>query len=238
MDDDRDSLTLSRMLSGLPAPRPESEARSLLARSLEDTQSFLVVADDDPTGTQTVHGVPVLLRWSDSLLSEAVAAGERVIYVSTNSRSLPASEAALLARDLGQSISRVSQGCGARMIVASRSDSTLRGHFPAEVDGLIRGMGGVVDGVVLVPAFFEGGRYTVGNTHWVEQEGLLVPAGETEFARDPTFGYTESDLPAWVEEKTAGRVRSTDVCCLGLGLIREGGAAAVARELEEWVVDS
>jgi uncharacterized protein YgbK (DUF1537 family) len=34
---------------------------------------------------------------------------------------------------------------------------------------------------------------------------------ETEFARDPIFGYKNSFLPAYVEEKTGGRIKSSQV---------------------------
>ena len=51
-------------------------------------------------------------------------------------------------------------------------------------------------------------------------------AGETEFARDRAFGYAASHLPTWVEEKTAGAVKASDVCSLSLELIRTGGGSA------------
>lgn len=61
------------------------------------------------------------------------------------------------------------------------------------------------DGQVLVPAFFEGGRYTFDNIHWVADGDELIPAGENEFAKDPAFGYKASDLRMWVKEKTGER---------------------------------
>src|SRR6266545_4753728 len=54
--------------------------------------------------------------------------------------------------------------------VVSRSDSTLRGHVTAEVRALdavrreVTGRG--YDGVLVVPAYFEAGRFTAGNVHW------------------------------------------------------------------------
>jgi hypothetical protein len=71
----------------------------------------------------------------------------------------------------------------------------------------------------------------VEDVHWVRQGGTLVPAGETEFARDASFGYSSSGLPAWVEEKTAGRVPASDVASVGLAEIREGGPGRVAEIL-------
>ncbi len=56
--------TLAQMLEGRPCPLHIRGARDTLAGALDDAGSSLVVVDDDPTGTQTVHGVPVLLQWS------------------------------------------------------------------------------------------------------------------------------------------------------------------------------
>ncbi len=83
----------------------------------------------------------------------------------------------------------------------------------------------------MIPCFFEGGRYTLNNIHYVEEGDELVPAGETAFARDKVFGYHSSDLRLWVEEKSAGRVRAVDVASVAVELIRTGGPEAVSRYL-------
>jgi uncharacterized protein YgbK (DUF1537 family) len=54
--------------------------------------------------------------------------------------------------------------------------------------------------------------------------------GETEFARDATFGYHSSDLREWVEEKSGGRIPAGDVVAITLDEIR-AGADAVANKL-------
>jgi uncharacterized protein YgbK (DUF1537 family) len=83
-----------------------------------------------------------------------------------------------------------------------------------------------VDGVVMVPAFPDAGRVTIGGEHYVRSgDGTLTPVSETEFAGDATFGFSTSYLPAYVEEKTAGRVRAEDVIVLDLGTIRAGAEA-------------
>ena len=58
-----------------------------------------------------------------------------------------------------------------------------------------------MDGEILCFFFKEGGRYTIDNVHYVKDNEMLVPAGETEFAKDKTFGYKSSDLREYVEEK-------------------------------------
>lgn len=72
----------------------------------------------------------------------------------------------------------------------------------------------------LCPFFKEGGRYTIGNVHYVRQGEELVPAAETEFAKDRTFGYHHSSLPEYIEEKTGGACRAADVTCISLDDLR------------------
>ncbi len=119
--------------------------------------------------------------------------------------------------------------------VVSRSDSTLRGHVTAEVRALdavrreVTGRG--YDGVLVVPAYFEAGRFTAGNVHWARVGAELVPAGETEFARDATFGYAASDLREFVAEKSAGTIQPSEVGTITLDDIRLGGPQRVAEIL-------
>jgi uncharacterized protein YgbK (DUF1537 family) len=209
------------------------DARRTLREALIRSGTKLAVIDDDPTGTQTVHGVQVFMDWSVASFRGALSRPEPLFFVSTNSRSLPRAEAEALAREVSGNLRAAASETQARFVIASRSDSTLRGHFPAEVDALAAELSEPVDGVVLVPAFFDAGRYTIDNTHWVDVEGQLVPAHETEFARDPDFGFTHGDLREWVQEKTAGRVRAHQVICISLEDIRGGGPDTVALILSE-----
>jgi uncharacterized protein YgbK (DUF1537 family) len=191
----------------------------------------VVVLDDDPTGTQTVHGVPVLTEWSVETLCDELANDLPAVYLLTNSRSLPLAEAQAVNAEAGRNLRLASERTGRRVAVVSRSDSTLRGHFPGETDALAAALGGGFDAVLLIPAFIAGGRLTIENVHYVADAERLVPAGETEFARDASFGYRASDLRHWVEEKTAGRVRADQVAAISLRTIRIGGPEQVVREL-------
>ncbi len=171
----------------------------------------LVVLDDDPTGTQTVHGVPVLTEWSVASLAAELAAPGPCFFILTNSRACPASRACAINREIGLNLVKAGQSCGRLFQVVSRGDSTLRGHFPAETDALAAALGGDFDATLIIPAFLEAGRMTKDDIHYVADAGKLVPVGETEFARDAAFGYRSSNLRDWVEEKTGGRVRAADV---------------------------
>jgi len=188
----------------------------------------VVVLDDDPTGTQTVHDVPVLTAWSARALRAELAAGPPAVYILTNSRGLSRVAAEGLNRDIGRALAAAGASTGRRHVVVSRGDSTLRGHFPAETDALIEGLGADVDATLLVPAFIPGGRYTIGDMHYVADGDWLIPAAQTPFARDATFGYRASHLPSWVEEKTGGRVRAAAVVSVSIDLIRRDGPGGVA----------
>ncbi len=219
------------MLAGKPLPRTIPNAPALIRENLISSGRRLAVIDDDPTGVQTVHGTKVFMSWSVDVLRKAISSGEPVFYVSTNSRALNPEEAKGLSFEVGQNLRGASRKEGREVLLASRSDSTLRGHFPYEVDALISGLGAKIDGIIIAPAFFECDRYTIDDVHWVEQGGEMVPAAQTEFARDPIFGFKNSNLREWVAEKTKGAVKAEDVRSLPLELVREGGPEAVTAEL-------
>jgi uncharacterized protein YgbK (DUF1537 family) len=192
--------------------------------------------DDDATGTQTVHGVPVALDWSVPTLMELLATSDRVAYVLTNSRSQDAAGAARVTHEVVIAVSTAAQKLGLDIQFVSRSDSTLRGHFPVETMAAMEAassvLGYVFSGQVLIPAFIEAGRLTVDRTHWVEGNGVFTPVGLTEYARDRTLGYSASDLAEWVEEKSGGTIPSCQVVWVSLATIRNGGTTAVQDVVE------
>ncbi len=224
------SLQIQACLDSLP-PLWKGEPATDTSGALEGRRHKLVVLDDDPTGTQTVHGIPVLTDWKVEQLRSEFENDLPCFYLLTNSRSLPDHEA----RQLTQSISRsLKQAAGNQhtFTVVSRSDSTLRGHFPAETDVLQAELG-PFDATLLIPFFEAGGRYTIHDTHYVLQDDQLVPAAETPFAKDSVFGYQNSNLKAWVEEKTKGRVTSEEVHSLSLDCIRTKGPEGVLEQLRD-----
>ncbi|OFA17223.1 Hrp-dependent type III effector protein [Acidithiobacillus ferrivorans] len=179
------------------------------------TASKIIVIDDDPTGSQTVHSCLLLTRWDVETLGIALRDPAPLFFVLSNTRGMAAAQAAAVTRDICQNL-RVAldrlaaTGQALQPILVSRSDSTLRGHYPVETDVMAAELG-PFDAHFLVPAFFEGGRITRDSVHYVRQNGVETPAHETEFAQDSVFAFQHSYLPDYVEEKTQGRIPAAAV---------------------------
>ncbi len=223
-------LSYSERMASLPPARTDVEwadVRAMLAAS----QRRIVVLDDDPTGTQTVHDLPVLTEWSVETLVREFEAATPVFYILTNSRSLPEREAVALNQSIARALREASERTGAAFSVVSRSDSTLRGHFPAELDAL-ESVLGKPDGWLICPYFEEGGRYTIDDVHYVREGDRLIPAAETPFAADPAFGYRSSNLREWIAEKSNGNISPESVVSLSIETIRSESLEAMLAVLE------
>lgn len=181
----------------------------------------IIVLDDDPTGSQTVHGCLLLTRWDVATLQKALDDASPLMFVLTNTRSMDAGEAERVIREVCENLKTALKGRSQPVLYVSRSDSTLRGHYPLETD-VIESELGPFDAHFLVPAFFEAGRFTVDSVHYVQMGDRAVPAHETEYAQDSVFGYKHAFLPAYVEEKTDGRVEADDVVRISLDDVRRG----------------
>ena len=182
----------------------------------------IVVLDDDPTGSQTVHSCLLLTRWDPETLKLGLQDRSPIRFILTNTRALPPAKAAEVTRSVCGALKEVMGELGwERALFVSRSDSTLRGHYPLETDVMAAELG-PFDAHFLVPAFFEGGRITRNSVHYLRVGERWIPVHETEFARDAVFGYHHSYLPEYVQEKTQGRIRAEQVVRLTLVQIRAG----------------
>lgn len=204
-------------------PAPDGTAvHKCFKEEYKDFHRKVVVLDDDPTGVQTVHGISVYTDWTYESLREGMEEG--MFFVLTNSRSFSAEETEREHRLLAAGAVRAARDSGRELLLISRGDSTLRGHYPLEPEVLKEeleaGMGKKIHGQILCPYFQEGGRYTIHSVHYVKEGEWLVPAGQTEFAKDKTFGYYSSHLGDYVEEKSDGRYRRDDGIYITLDLLR------------------
>lgn len=221
--------------TAFPPVRVEPDARQRIRKALADTGRRLAVLDDDPTGSQTVHDVAVVTVFDPDEIAAGLDGPGSTCFVLTNTRSMGEADAVALTTRVGRMVFELSRRLDAPVDVISRSDSTLRGHVVAEVTALdavrreVLGRG--YDGVLLVPAYLEAGRFTAGDVHWARVAGEALPVGETEFARDATFGFSASNLREFVAEKSGGTIAPEQVHSITLDDIRLGGPARVAEIL-------
>jgi len=187
-----------------------------------NTQPKIIVLDDDPTGSQTVHSCLLLTRWDVDTLHLGLADASPIFFVLTNTRALTPDQAASVTREVCHNLKTAIASCGIQdFLIVSRSDSTLRGHYPIETDAIAEELG-PFDAHFLVPAFFEGGRITRDSVHYLIVDGVPTPVHKTEFARDSVFGYQHSYLPDYVEQKTQSRIPTETVERFLLNDIRAG----------------
>ncbi len=190
--------------------------------SLQSPAPKIIVLDDDPTGSQTVHSCLLLMQWDVETLRLGLRDSAPIFFVLTNTRSLTPDHARTITREVCQNLRQAIELEQVKdFLVVSRSDSTLRGHYPVETDAIADELG-PFDAHFLVPAFFEGGRTTIDSIHYLNVNGIDTPVHQTEFANDSVFHYSHSYLPDYVEEKTAGRIKASQVDRFILQDIRVG----------------
>lgn len=198
----------------------EAYIDSLLKKEIEANNKKIVVLDDDPTGVQTVHDISVYTNWDKDSIRQGFEEENNLFYVLTNSRGFTEDQTTKAHHEIAEVVDEVARETGKEYIFISRSDSTLRGHYPLETQLLKadyeKNTGKTIDGEIMCPFFKEGGRFTIDNVHYVKYGEELVPANETEFAKDKTFGYTAYTMPEYIEEKTKGEYKAADVTCISL----------------------
>ena len=209
----------------------------LYEKELLELNKKIIVLDDDPTGVQTVHDISVYTDWSVDSIEKGFAEKNSMFFVLTNSRGFTASETEKAHKEIALNVIKVAKNLNKEFLIISRSDSTLRGHYPLETNVLrevIESNSNLkFDGEVLLPFFKEGGRFTIDNIHYVQYGEELIPAGETEFAKDRTFGYTKSHLGEYVEEKTNGQFKAENITYISLESIRNLDIETITKQLLE-----
>ncbi|KRE20322.1 hydroxyacid dehydrogenase [Bacillus sp. Root920] len=206
-------------------PKADSKAiQSAYEQALSSFQHKVIVLDDDPTGIQTVHGVSVFTDWSEESIEAGFLEDSRMFFILTNSRSMTEKETAAAHKTIAATIVKVAKRLNQDFVIVSRGDSTLRGHFPLETEVLKTTIeqqsSRHFDGEILLPFFQEGGRFTIDNIHYVQEGHELIPAGNTEFARDRTFGFQSSHLGEWIEEKSEGMFTKENTTYISLADLR------------------
>lgn len=226
------------ILNTIPQALNIESAWPQLREAVKIDPRTLIVIDDDPTGCQTVYDINVLLDYSVESIRKQMEKNDRMFYVLTNTRGLPESEAVSITSKVIDNIYKaqfdINTNLG-RLLpiqILSRSDSTLRGHYPAEIDAIMTSSPEVYDATIIVPAFFEGGRITFNDVHYLTEDEFFIPVGETPFAKDPHFSYSSSNLVDWIVEKSKGEITRDKVVSISLQDIRQGGPHEIADKLE------
>ncbi len=174
----------------------------------------IIIFDDDPTGSQTVYGCPLLLNWDEKSLEKAFKQPSQLIFILANTRSLSSALADKKIREICSSLKRffIRQGYSKDdYFYISRGDSTLRGHGVLEPATLAEELG-PFHATFHIPAFFEGGRTTENGIHYLNG----IPVHMTDFGRDKIFGFSTSNLAQWIEEKSCGKIEMENILHLDI----------------------
>lgn len=225
------SISLSNILADIPKS-DTTDYRSLNRSLFSELNKACIVIDDDPTGNQTVHGIPLLSNWSIEVLVNELKRSS-VFYLLTNSRSLSPEETSKVYKEVAQNIYQASKITQIDYTIVSRSDSTLRGHFPLEPSTLQNSLGMDNALTVFIPVMFEGKRVTINNTHFIKDEDALIPVSETPFAQDHSFKYSTSNLKEYIQEKSDGSIKASSVISFSLHDIREKSVKELATAICE-----
>ncbi|MCC0643701.1 four-carbon acid sugar kinase family protein [Clostridioides sp. ZZV14-6150] len=214
----------------------EDKLNKLLVNELKNLNRKIIVLDDDPTGVQTVHDVSVYTDWDKSSIEQGFDEENSMFFILTNSRGFTVAQTTEVHKEISKNIVDISQKVNQDFIIISRSDSTMRGHYPLETNLLKNEVeklsGKLFDGEIIMPFFKEGGRFTIDNVHYVKEGEMLVPAGMTEFAKDKSFGYKSSDIGEWCEEKTNGEYKSSDMIYVSLEELRSLNIDSITEKLK------
>lgn len=195
----------------------------LLENEYANFKGKIIVLDDDPTGSQCVHDINVYTDYSYQCLLDGFKDDNKMFFILTNSRSFSKEKTSEVHKQIAKDIAKISKDLNIPFILISRGDSTLRGHYPLEMDVLKKTLEENLDikydGEILCPFFDDGNRYTIDDIHYIYANSKLIPCGESEFAKDETFGYKASNLKEYIEEKSNGLNKKEGVLSIDLDLL-------------------
>lgn len=227
------TLPKNATLSGLP-PLYTEDLLPQITDAVRTSGRKLFVLDEDLTGTQTVYDIPLLTTWDVETLISELKKANVLTHILTNARNLHRKDAVARYREIVTNIQAAFKVVSRPFEILCRGDSALRGHFPAEINTLYAELAEKPDVVLVVPSSFEHGRYTLDDVQYITEKDQLVPAGQTEYARDAYFGYKESNLRKYILEKSRKEgveVKPEDISSISLQDIREGGPEKVSAQL-------
>lgn len=90
-----------------PPAISENKINKEWLNAVERIKRKIIVLDDDPTGIQTVHSIPVYTSWDFSTLRQIMKDKHKVIYILTNSRALTSVETQRLHKQLALDLKQI-----------------------------------------------------------------------------------------------------------------------------------
>lgn len=209
------------ILQSFAAP-PEIDLTVEISSCMQQRNAVVVVVDDDPTGAQYA-GVSLLTEWSTQIILGEIKRGSSLFFLLTNTRSMPVEEAMEVNREAGKNIKQAFAQTNKQYVIVSRSDSTLRGHFPQEVNALAEGLQIKNYLTAIIPAYIEAGRFTINNVQYVQEGDQLLPVHLTPFSKDRSFGYSAENLVDWIGEKSGEMIDKMSIASFDINELRTSG---------------
>ena len=160
----------------------------------------IIIIDDDPTGSQTVNGCNLLLKWDYETLLKGLKDSSNLLFILANTRSLSKKDVKVRLKEICSALREImnnSSFAEEDFVVISRGDSTLRGHNFIE-PFIINELLGPFDATFYIPAFIEGNRTTVNGNHFVDN----IPVHKTIFSKDKIFGFNTSNVKELIYEQS------------------------------------
>jgi len=101
------SLDWNDFFKKLSPAIPENKINKGWLSAVDKIKRKIIVLDDDPTGIQTVHSIPVYTSWDFSTLRQIMEDKHKLIYILTNSRALTSVETQRLHKQLARDLKLV-----------------------------------------------------------------------------------------------------------------------------------
>tara|TARA_Y100001978_G_scaffold193035_1_gene198730 strand:+ start:3195 stop:4544 length:1350 start_codon:yes stop_codon:yes gene_type:complete len=168
----------------------------------------IIVIDDDPTGSQTVHDCLLLLKWDYKTLMKGINSNSKILFILANTRSLSPNNLKIRLEEICLTLKKVISNSYNQQdyVLITRGDSTLRGHNflePYYINEFI----GPFDATFYIPAFLEGNRITINGNHFVNN----IPAHETIFAQDRVFGYETNNIKNILYKQSDSKINMENI---------------------------
>ena len=132
--------------------------------------------------------------------------------------------------ELHQNLGEILKEFQEDVIIISRSDSSLRGHFPQETNTLRKTLEIPEAPILFIPFCAASGCLTLNDTHYIVEGDYATPIHLTRFAKDNAFPFSHSYLPDYLAEKSQDPL---DIQSLSLRDLRSGNVTSKLDELPD-----